>query len=82
MTRTLRRLAALLLLSLPFAPAMAQVDAEVVGGQAAALPIAVVPFAGSTGENGIGEIIAADLARSGSFRVAPDRDLVERQTRA
>ena len=50
MTRTLRRLIATVLLLFPLA-ALAQVDAEVVGGTASALPIAVVPFAGSTGEN-------------------------------
>ncbi|MGO4550755.1 Tol-Pal system beta propeller repeat protein TolB [Lysobacter sp. 2RAF19] len=81
MTRTLRRLAATVLLLFPLA-AWAQVDAEVVGGTASALPIAVVPFAGSTGENEIGGIVAADLARSGAFRVLPDRDLVERPTRS
>ena len=81
MTRTLRRLAATVLLLFPLA-ALAQVDAEVVGGTASALPIAVVPFAGSTGENEIGGIVAADLARSGAFRVLPDRDLVERPTRS
>ena len=67
MTRTLRRLAALVLLLLPFA-ATAQVEVDVVGGTASALPIAVVPFSGGAGgDDNIGAIISNDLARSGSF---------------
>ena len=54
---------------------------DIVGGNAAALPIAVVPFAGSAGETDIGKVIAADLDRSGQFRSLPDKDLVERPTR-
>jgi TolB protein len=81
MTRTLRRLAALVLLAIPFA-ALAQVDAEVIGGTASALPIAVVPFSGSTGgDNDIGGIITNDLARSGSFRPMKEGDMTERPTR-
>ena len=82
MTRTLRRVAALVLLLLPLG-AMAQVEVDVVGGTASALPIAVVPFAGSTGsDDDISAIVSADLARSGSFRTLPDRDIVERPTGA
>ena len=82
MTRLLRRLA-LVLLVLPlatFAQEPPQID--VIGGQAAALPIAVVPFAGSAGDTDIGKVIAADLDRSGQFRTLPERDLVERPTRS
>ena len=80
MTRSLRRLAALVLLVLPFA-ATAQVEVDVVGGTASALPIAVVPFSGgAAGDDHIGTSISADLARSGSFRTLADRDLVERPT--
>jgi TolB protein len=71
MTRLLRRLA-LVLLVLPlatFAQEPPQID--VIGGQAAALPIAVVPFAGSPGDTDIGKVIAADLDRSGQFRTLP-----------
>ena len=79
MTRSLRRLAVFLL----FLPslAFAQVDVEVVGGTAASLPIAVVPFAGSAGETDIAKVVAADLDRSGQFRTLADRDMVERPTR-
>jgi len=81
MTRTLRRLAALVLLLTPlatFAQEPPQID--VIGGQAAALPIAVVPFAGSAGETDIAKVVAADLDRSGQFRTLPQTDMVERPT--
>ena len=81
MTRLLRRLAALALLALPlsaFAQDIPQID--VVGGRAAALPIAVVPFAGSAGGTDIAKVIAADFDRSGQFRSLPERDMVERPT--
>lgn len=82
MTRTLRRFAALVLLVLPLAVAAQEPpQIDVIGGQAAALPIAVVPFAGSAGETDIAKVIAADLDRSGQFRTLPERDLVERPTR-
>lgn len=81
MTRLLRRLATLLLV-LPLAVlAQEPPQIDVIGGQAAALPIAVVPFAGSAGDTDIGKVIAADLDRSGQFRTLPDRDIVERPTR-
>ena len=82
MTRTLRRFAALVLLVLPLAVAAQEPpQIDVIGGQAAALPIAVVPFAGSAGETDIAKVVAADLDRSGQFRSLPERDLVERPTR-
>jgi len=83
MTRTLRRLAtiALVVFSLPaFAQDIPQID--VVGGRAAALPIAVVPFAGSAGDTDIAKVIAADFERSGQFRTLPAADMVERPTTA
>lgn len=83
MTRLPRWLAAVLALVLPVA-AMAQqqgLEIDIVGGNAAALPIAVVPFAGTAGQTDIAKVIAADLDRSGQFRTLPDKDLVERPTR-
>lgn len=83
MIRSLRWLAAVLAFVLP-AAAMAQqqgLEIDIVGGNAAALPIAVVPFAGTAGETDMAKVIAADLARSGQFRTLPDKDLVERPTR-
>jgi TolB protein len=56
--------------------AKAALDIEISGGGAQQIPIAVVPFGGAanTKEN-INEIIAADLARSGLFRVLETRGM-------
>ena len=55
-------------------------EIDIVGGNAAALPIAVVPFAGSTGQTDIDDVIRADLARSGQFRTLDEAGLPERPT--
>ena len=84
MTRLSRWLAvfALLCLSLATANAQAQgLEIDIVGGNAAALPIAVVPFAGSAGETDVAAVVRADLERSGQFRALPEKDMVERPTR-
>ena len=76
------RFAALLCLLVPVA-AMAQskgLDIDIVGGNAAALPITVVPFRGETGSTDVDDIIRADLARSGQFRTLPELGLPERPT--
>lgn len=82
MTRPLRWLTALLLL-LPVV-AMAQergLELDIIGGNASATPIAVVPFAGSAGETDVAAVIRADLDRSGQFRSLPDSSMVERPSR-
>lgn len=75
------------LLLMPFA-AMAQqggLQIDIVGGNAAALPIAVVPMpyqgAGAPPPTEIAEVVRADLDRSGQFRGLPERDMLERPTR-
>ena len=82
----MRRVALLLAGLLTGQAAFAQgLDIDIVNGTASALPIAVVPF----GFNGAsvppttnpGEIIRADLARSGQFRSLPKNDIVEFPTR-
>ena len=57
-------------------PAVAALDIEISGGSAQQIPIAVLPFgnAGSTKDN-INEIIAADLKRSGLFRLLETRGM-------
>ncbi|GIX35428.1 MAG: protein TolB [Lysobacteraceae bacterium] len=78
---------ALLLASLFGArPASAQaLEIDIVGGHAAALPIAVVDMAylgaGAAPATDIAAVIRADLDRSGSFRTLPVQDLVERPAR-
>ena len=71
MSRLRRRLPtrlALLLCALAPLGAFAQskgLEIDIVGGNAAALPIAVVPFGGNAGDTDIDDIVRADLARSG-----------------
>ena len=92
MNRPLRWLASslaplILALLLPLA-AVAQeggLEIDIVGGNAAALPIAVVPMpfqgAGVAPQTDVAGVIRADLDRSGQFRGLPERDMVERPTR-
>jgi len=91
MKRSLRWLAtpfALLLLALLPLAALAQdkgLEIDIVGGNAAALPIAVVPMAyqgsGAAPATDVAAVIRADFDRSGQFRTLPDRDMVEHPTR-
>ena len=76
----------LLTLVLPLVAAAPEgLELDIVGGNAAALPIAVVPMpyqgSGSAPETDVAAVVAADLNRSGQFRSLPDSDLVERPTR-
>ena len=87
MTRLIRRTALLwCLAALAIAPgaAFAQsagLEIDIVGGNAAALPITIVPFAGDTGGTDIDDVIRANLARSGQFRTLDEAAIVERPTR-
>jgi len=54
------------LLALVANPAHAVLEINISGGQESGVPIAVVPFAGTTNA-GVAKIIAADLGRSGQF---------------
>ena len=91
MKRSLRRFASpllfLLCLWLPLAAAAQDrgLEIDIVGGNAAALPIAVVPmpYQGSAAAPGtdVAQVIRADLDRSGQFRSLPEGDMVERPTR-
>jgi TolB protein len=86
MRRLLSHLFALLVLALPFgASAQQGLEIDIVGGNAAALPIAVAPMpyqgGGAAPTTDIAQIVAADLARSGQFRALPATDLPERPTR-
>jgi TolB protein len=86
MTRWLRRLNApiltffLLLLPLFAAAQERGLEIDIIGGNASALPIAVVPFGGAAGETDIAAVIRADLERSGQFRSLPEQDMPERPT--
>lgn len=87
MTRSLRRLAALFALLLPMA-AFAQekgLEIDIVGGNASALPIAVVPMpyqgSGAAPDTDVASVVRADLDRSGQFRGLPATDMVEKPTK-
>lgn len=74
-----RFLAALVLLLA--APAHAELEITVVGGDVRALPIAIVPFAQVADVTlDIAKVIENDLARSGRFRALPRTDMLERPT--
>jgi TolB protein len=87
MKRSLRWLATLFALLLPFAAAAQQqgLEIDIVGGNAAALPIAVVPMpyqgSGTAPETDVAAVVTADLNRSGQFRGLPLRDIIEKPTR-
>ena len=80
-------LVALASLLLPLVAAAQEqgLEIDIVGGNAAALPIAVVPmpYEGTAGAppTDIAAVVSADRNRSGQFRVLPGTDLVERPTR-
>ncbi len=82
MTRIARRLLVPLLLLPAFAAAQSSrgLEIDIVGGNAAALPIAVVPFGGDCGQTDVGGVVRADLGRSGQFRALDVGALPERPT--
>ncbi|NDK38119.1 Tol-Pal system beta propeller repeat protein TolB [Pseudoxanthomonas gei] len=77
---------AVLLLS-PFAASAQQqgLEIDIVGGNASALPITVVPMAYQGGAGApatdVAAVIRADLERSGAFRALPEASITERPTR-
>lgn len=87
MKRPLYWLAALLALLLPTAAWAQQqgLEIDIVGGNASALPIAVVPMpyqgSGAAPETDVARVIREDLARSGQFRGLPEQDMAERPTK-
>jgi TolB protein len=64
-------------------PAHAQLTIEIVGGAGTTVPIAIVPF-GNEGNwpLGISGIVAADLQRSGLFKLVDDAGIVPRPAHA
>lgn len=81
-------LAVLALVLLPFTASAQQqgLEIDIVGGNASALPIAVVPmpYQGSAAAPGtdVASVVRADLERSGAFRALPEASMVERPTRS
>jgi len=84
MIRHLRCFLALVILALGVAgAARAQLTIEIIGGGATTIPIAIVPFAGEANyPYPLTEIIGADLARSGLFRLIDSAGVSPRPARA
>ena len=80
-------LAVLVLVLLPFAASAQQqgLEIDIVGGNASALPIAVVPMAYQGGAGApatdVAAVVRADLERSGAFRALPEASISERPAR-
>ncbi len=87
MKRIPRWLAAITLLLLPFMAVAQQkgLEIDIIGGNASALPITVVPMAyqGTAGvpQTDVAAVIRADLDRSGQFRNLPEAQIAERPGR-
>ena len=87
MTFAKRCLFAMLALLLPFAAAAQQqgLEIDIIGGNASALPIAIVPMpyqgGGTAPETDVAAVVRADLERSGQFRSLPERDMASQPTR-
>jgi TolB protein len=62
--------------------AQAKLEIEIIQGNAAALPIAVIPMQWRASdprpETGVAEVVASDLYRSGLFAPLEERDMVDR----
>jgi TolB protein len=81
----MRKAAAVLILLLSYqVSAWGALQIEITGGDEGALPIAVVPFgwqgSGPPPQFNVGEIIAADLARSGRFKPIDPKVMLARPT--
>jgi TolB protein len=87
MNTPLRWFALLAFLLLPFAATAQQqgLEIDIIGGNASALPITVVPMpyqgSGTPPETDVAKVVRDDLARSGVFRTLPEAQIVERPTR-
>lgn len=76
---TFMRVLPFVLLALLCGRAQAGLEITVTGGDFAAMPIAVVPFAGSADLGlDIAAVVSADLSRSGQFRTVDPAGMLER----
>ena len=79
LTNKLHSLFLLIILVSPFA-SQAALTIEINGGSAQQVPIAIVPFAQTNSTENIGNIIGADLRRSGLFRLLETRGVNNQPT--
>ena len=77
-----KKLFLILIALLAFPAAEAQLQIEIISGNASALPIAIVPFewqvVAETPENRVDEVVSGDLYRSGLFDPMDVDDMAER----
>ncbi|MFC1719779.1 Tol-Pal system beta propeller repeat protein TolB [Pseudomonadota bacterium] len=80
----MKKLFLILIATLVFQTAQAQLEIEIISGNASALPIAIVPFAWQAASPApvppVNEIISGDLYRSGLFDPMDSKDMVDRPT--
>ena len=66
--------------------AHAKLEIEIIQGNAAALPIAIIPMQWHASdpppETGVADVVSSDLYRSGLFDPLEDRDMVDRPVEA
>lgn len=75
------RIAVVVVMLLASVVARAELLIKVTEGRVDAVPIAIVPFAGSQGApEDVSAIVAADLHRSGQFKPLPAEDMLSRPT--
>ncbi|HVF64460.1 MAG TPA: Tol-Pal system beta propeller repeat protein TolB [Casimicrobiaceae bacterium] len=79
-----RRLLFLLVLALPFVSAAhAQLTIEIVGGAGRTIPVSIVPFESEAAfAPNVTQVVGADLARSGLFRLVDYAGITPRPSRA
>jgi TolB protein len=81
-TEKVKRLLIFLTALLLAQTAQAQLEIEIISGNASALPIAIIPFQWASSSarpaNSVEEIISGDLYRSGLFDPMDEADMVER----
>ncbi len=81
-TDTMRKIFLIIFLAVWALEGEAQLEIEIVQGNASQLPIAIVPFdwraAGPPPITGVAEVVAADLYRSGLFDPVDEEDMVDR----
>jgi TolB protein len=79
-----KKLFLIFIATLVFQTAQAQLEIEIISGNASALPIAIVPFAWQASSPApvppVNEIISGDLYRSGLFDPMDAKDMVDRPT--
>jgi len=82
MIKTMQKMIYALLFLLVAQLAQAKLEIEIIQGNAAALPIAIIPMQWRTTdprpETGVAEVVSLDLYRSGLFDPLEDEDMVDR----